>query len=221
MRSTIWVSATVLFFVISCNGQSDKKKDMNSKATDHKVSVSSAKKADLAEISFDTSVDKILGNWGISLTEDKNETTNLNLDYEEFIMDDDKPVDYFKVDLSNKFKDLSIFYDKKNKVVFSYEVTVTEKAAADKLISAFKQKYGKPAFFKEQSSKSGTILFDENGNEVENLKQNFYQWNDAASHTTYFVIEKNDLNIIAVDNRSKRLKEWTSFRSLDMVFPTK
>lgn len=226
MKSNILVNTVLLCVVMSCNGQSDKKKDMNSNnVTPNKVSVKSNKKADLSDISFDNAIDKTLSVWGMSLADDGNESTNLNLDYEEFIMKAAQPVQYSKIDLSNKFKDFSIFYDKKTKIAFSYEIKITDKEAADEVIKLFKEKYSKPAFFKEQDSKAGTIFFDENGNEVENLKQSFYQWNDAKSHTSFYVVEKKgpqtEVTITAIDNSSKRLKEWTSFRSLDMVFPTK
>lgn len=225
MKSKVWINALLLFFIISCNGQSDKKKEEKSvnTSTNTTKKVNSEKKVNLADIKVGTAIDKTLGIWGMSLADDSNETTNLNLDYEEFILNSKIPTQFFTVDLTDKFREGSIFYDKSNKTIFSYEIKVTNSQAADELIKSFKDKFGKPTFFKAQDTKAGTIFFDENGNEVENMKQNFYKWNDASSHTAFFLVEKKgaqtELNIIAIDSSSKRFKEWTSFRSLGLVFP--
>lgn len=227
MKSKVWINALLLLFIISCNGQSDKKKDIKSvtTVTNTTKKVNADKKVNLADIKVGTAIDKTLAVWRMSLADDSNKTTNLNLDYEEFILNEKTATSFFNVDLTNKFKEGSIFYDKTNKTIFSYEIKITDAQAADELIKSFKDKFGKPVFSKAQDTKAGTIFFDENGNEMENMKQNFYRWNDAASHTAFFLIEKKgdktELNFIAIDSSSKRFNEWTSFRSLGMVFPLK
>lgn len=175
----------------------------------------------LDQINFDTSIDQLIKKWGLNLRNDTNSYTNLNLDYDEFIVDSRTPLNFLTENLNHHYQDLSIFYDKKSKNIFSYELLVTDPKTIKKIIYTFTQKYGKPLFNKKQSSKGGTIFFDENGNQTSNLIQRLYTW--KHQQYSYYLIEKNEkkhtLNIIVINNRSQRFKTWFAYKSLNMIFP--
>ncbi|MFW2135809.1 hypothetical protein ACK2M7_05935 [Chryseobacterium sp. TY4] len=212
----------LLTVIISCNGQTEKpKEEPRSEAVTSKKVVA-YKGFDVANINFDETLKQFFDATGLSLYQDQNQTTNLNMDYEEFVVPDAQEVAYFGVDLSKKFKDFSIFYPKKGQKIFCYELSITSQEESKSVIKKFEQQYGKAVFSKQESSKTGTIFLDENGEAKKDAFQNLYQWNDAILHAVYFLIHSKDgLNIIALDKNSSMFKQWIDLRSLDMVFDIK
>lgn len=186
-----------------------------------KSSTTSTSQLIVDQVNFNTPIDQLLKKWELNLQNNTNPYTNLNLDYEEFILDPQIPLSFHTVNLNHHYQDFSIFYDKKSKNIFSFELLINDSNAIKKIIYSFSQMYGKPLFHKEQSSKEGTIFFDENGNEISQQNQIFYHW--KHDQYSYYLIEKkakkHSLNIIVINNQSPRFQTWFTYKSLNMIFP--
>ncbi len=216
------LNVLLLTGIMSCNGKAEKPKEEPKAEVTTPKKVVTYKGFDVANINFDETLKQFFDSSGLSLYQDQNQTTNLNMDYEEFVVPDAQEVAYFGVDLSKKFKDFSIFYPKKDQKIFCYELSITDQETSKSVIKKFEEQYGKPIFSKQESSKTGTIFLDENGEAKKDAFQNLYQWNDAKSHAVYFLIHSGSgLNIIALDKNSQMFKQWIDLRSLDMVFDNK
>ncbi|WP_300675386.1 hypothetical protein [Soonwooa sp.] len=216
------LNALVLTSIVSCNGKAEKIKEEPKTEVAAQKKVVSYKGFDIANINFDETLKQFFDASGLSLNGDQSQTTNLNMDYEEFVVPDAQEVAFFGVDLSKKFKEFSIFYPKSDQKIFCYELSITDQEATKSVIKKFEEQYGKPLFSKQESSKTGTIFLDENGNPKKDAFQNVYQWSDTKSHAMYFLIHSGaGLNVIALNKNSPMYKQWIDLRSLNMVFDVK
>ncbi|MFE7085387.1 hypothetical protein ACFU8T_06160 [Sphingobacterium spiritivorum] len=216
IRSPLWVSIVLVLLIISCNTYPDKNPGRNP--------AQSNQMATLSDIRFGKTIDKTLEIWGMSLKDNNNKASSSKIDFEEFTLKKDVPAELYSIDLSHKFRNISIFYDKKTKVIFRYELRISGKDLVEEMIKVFKEKYGSPLFYRDQDDKSGSVFIDQEGNQIEDSERSYYQWNDKKNRTSFFMIRKTEaqsevLEIIAMERNSKRNQQESVSGGTETVFP--
>lgn len=184
MKSYLLVNVLLLLSTVACNTHPDKNMDV--------TAVYSNQRAKFSNVNFGTTLEETLQSWGMTLASGQIAPTRPKLDYEEFILHNDASLTLFNFDLTHKFKHASLFYDKKSKAVFRYEVKIIESDPANEILERFKKKYGKSLFNKENSATSNAVFFDENGNQVKDMAESIYEWYDSRTHILYVLIQQND-----------------------------
>ncbi|QQT25913.1 hypothetical protein [Sphingobacterium spiritivorum] len=216
IKSHLWVSMVFVLLIISCNTYPDKNPGRNP--------AHSNQMATLSDIRFGRTIDKTLEIWGMSLKDNDNKASGPKIDFEEFTLKKDVPAELYSIDLSHKFRKISVFYDKKSKVIFRYELRISGKDLVEEMIKVFKEKYGSPLFYRDQEGKSGSVFIDQEGNQVVDSERSYYQWNDRKTRTSFFMIRKTEgqsevLEIIAMERNSKRNQQESASGSTETGFP--
>lgn len=215
--------------ILSCNGQQEKKIIESKKPKMEAKENNSKKTLDLTDFRFKTNISEFLNGIGLTLNENVLNEYNISGDYEEFKFAPHQ-VSLFGNNIDSLKNDISLFYTKKDKLIWCYEINILDNNDAIKIIKSFENKYSsKPAFSKiSLSTKEHPLFLDENGEfKKDKMEERILVWEDPKEKVTFFVIYKvnydknpveGTLQIIAIDKNSKKYKEWVSYRSLDMYY---
>lgn len=224
-----YVVLLIALSIASCNGQKNKKDNLVTKKNSEIKKVNSDKIINLTDIKFKTNIENLLGTYNLTLDDNASNEYNVSGDYEEFRLESQN-ISFFDEEISSKNSKLSFFYTKIDKILWCYELEVSNNNVIENIIKKFESKYGKtPAFSKVSiNTKEHPIFLDENGEqEKDHMEERILVWEDIQNKTTFFVIYKvnyskkpidNNIQIIAIDKNNKKYKEWISYRSLNMYY---
>ena len=225
----------ILPVVMACNGQP---KAVEKKQSAPKVEQEVAQELDtikmdpktdgiaIDKIKLGQSLEQILKPYSLTKNDNSNDSYNLNLDYEEFAFNTNNKFKYNSVEVG-KISSLVIYYLKKNKEAFCYELEMENSPNSAKVFAELNKSLGKSTFYKKsENTKQRPIFIDADGEtETDHIIQELTKWKDQKTNATYFVIFKdnlttkeNKLSIITIGNSSTKFDEWLSYRSLKMVF---
>ncbi|MBE0391830.1 hypothetical protein [Flavobacterium sp. PL002] len=219
----------VALSTISCNGQQEKKIIESTKHQIEAKKNNSKKLLDLTNLKFKTNINEVLSRIGLTLNNNALNEYNISGDYEEFKFTHFQ-IDLFENNIDSEKNETSFFYTKKDKLVWCYEINISDNDDALKIIKSFENKYGvKPAFSKiSVSTKERPLFLDENGEfKKDKLEERILVWEDLKVKATFFLIYKvnydkepveGSLQIIAIDKDNKKYKDWVSYRFLDMYY---
>lgn len=217
----------------SCNSQTTKKeeekKPLISKPPMKAKKNNSRETLNFTDLKFKSNVNEILSSIGLTLNDNALNEYNISGDYDEFKFTP-RQINLFGNNIDFEKNETFFFYNKKDKLVWCYEINILDNDNALKIIKSFENKYGaKPAFSKiSLSTKEHPLFLDENGEfKKDKMEQRILVWEDLKEKATFFLIYKvnydtkpleGSLQIIAIDKDNKRYKDWVSYRSLDMYY---